>query len=116
MLSHGTILTGGNKLFAIPLSAITLAHASDKSYILFNVSQDTLKNAPGFDKNNWPNMGDPAWNRNVDLTLTGAVEQGIRSSFNFARKGVTAEVLRRVSATTVIPSPASKRSWLAPAA
>ena len=66
VLSHGTILTGGNKLFAIPLSAITLAHASDKSYILFNVSQDTLKNAPGFDKNNWPNMGDPAWTRNVD--------------------------------------------------
>lgn len=33
----------------------------------------------------------------VDLTLTGAVEQGIRSSFNFARKGVTAEVVQRLS-------------------
>jgi sporulation protein YlmC with PRC-barrel domain len=66
VLSHGTLLTGGNKLFAVPLNAITLAHASDKSYILFNVSQDALKNAPGFDKNNWPNMGDPTWTRNVD--------------------------------------------------
>ncbi len=34
---------------------------------------------------------------NADFTLTGAVEQGVRSSFNFARKGVTAEVLRRLT-------------------
>jgi outer membrane protein insertion porin family len=33
----------------------------------------------------------------ADLSLTGAVEQGIRSSFNFARKGVTAEALRRIT-------------------
>jgi outer membrane protein insertion porin family len=34
---------------------------------------------------------------NADFTLTGAVEQGIRSSFNFTRKGVTAELLRRLT-------------------
>ena len=34
---------------------------------------------------------------NADLTLTGAVEQGVRSSFNFTRKGVTAELGRRVT-------------------
>lgn len=32
-----------------------------------------------------------------DVTVTGALEQGIRSSFNFVRKGVNAEVLRRLS-------------------
>lgn len=32
-----------------------------------------------------------------DLTVTAAVEQGVRSSFNFARKGVTGDLLRRVS-------------------
>jgi outer membrane protein insertion porin family len=32
---------------------------------------------------------------NADLALTGAAEQGVRSSFNFARRGVTAELLRR---------------------
>ena len=36
---------------------------------------------------------------NADFTLTGAVEQGIRSSFNFARKGVTAEAVRRLTRT-----------------
>ena len=41
-----------------------------------------------------PRMLDSA----ADLTLTGAVEQGVRSSFNFARKGVTAELVRRLGA------------------
>jgi outer membrane protein insertion porin family len=34
---------------------------------------------------------------NGDLTITGAAEQGVRSAFNFARKGVTAELHRRLS-------------------
>jgi len=34
---------------------------------------------------------------NSDIIITAAVEQGIRSSFNFARKGVNAEVTRRLS-------------------
>ncbi|MDP9322925.1 MAG: BamA/TamA family outer membrane protein [Acidobacteriota bacterium] len=33
---------------------------------------------------------------NADLSFTAAVEQGVRSSFNFARKGVNAEVVRRL--------------------
>jgi outer membrane protein assembly factor BamA len=34
---------------------------------------------------------------NADLTLTGAAEQGVRSSFNFRRRGVTVEFLRRLT-------------------
>ncbi len=34
---------------------------------------------------------------NADLALTAAIEQGIRSTFNFARKGVNAEISRRLS-------------------
>lgn len=34
---------------------------------------------------------------NADLALTAAVEQGIRSTFNFARKGVNAEIARRLA-------------------
>ena len=33
----------------------------------------------------------------ADLTVTGVVEQGVRTSFNFSRKGVNAEVTRRLS-------------------
>ncbi len=32
-----------------------------------------------------------------ELTITGAVEQGVRSSFNFARRGVTSELNRRLA-------------------
>jgi outer membrane protein insertion porin family len=38
-----------------------------------------------------------AFGVNGDLTLTGVFEQGVRSAFNFARKGVNAEIVRRLS-------------------
>lgn len=38
-----------------------------------------------------------AFGWNADFTLTGAAEQGVRSSFNFTRKGVTVEFLRRLT-------------------
>jgi outer membrane protein assembly complex protein YaeT len=34
---------------------------------------------------------------NADVTLTAAVEQGARSAFNFSRKGINAEIQRRLS-------------------
>ena len=33
---------------------------------------------------------------NADLSMTAAVEQGVRSSFKFARKGINAELVRRL--------------------
>lgn len=33
----------------------------------------------------------------ADVTITAALEQGVRSTFNFARKGMNAEILRRLS-------------------
>jgi outer membrane protein insertion porin family len=36
---------------------------------------------------------------NADVTLTGAVEQGVRSTFKFSRKGINAEGIRRISST-----------------
>ncbi len=38
-----------------------------------------------------------AFGINADVLLTAAVEQGVRSSFNFARKGVNAEIVHRLS-------------------
>ena len=65
-LSYGSVFTGGNKLFAVPLSACTLTHANDKTYIALHIAQDSLKNSPGFDKSNWPNTADPNWAREID--------------------------------------------------
>lgn len=33
---------------------------AEKRFIL-NMNKQLLESAPGFDKNNWPDMADPAW-------------------------------------------------------
>jgi sporulation protein YlmC with PRC-barrel domain len=66
VLSYGSWFTGGNKLFAVPLHSLTLNHANDKTFFVAHVSQDTLKNAPGFDKDRWPNVADPNWAKTID--------------------------------------------------
>jgi outer membrane protein insertion porin family len=40
----------------------------------------------------------PRWFGPNDLTVTGVVEQGVRTSFNFARRGGNVDVIRRLSA------------------
>jgi len=59
VLSFGGFLGIGDKLFAVPWQALTLNEA-DHEFIL-NVDKATLENAPGFDKDNWPDMADPNW-------------------------------------------------------
>lgn len=63
VLSFGGFLGMGDKLFAIPWSALDL-NKDDKCFYL-NVDKQQLENAPGFDKNNWPNMADPKWGRTI---------------------------------------------------
>ena len=59
VLSFGGFLGMGEKLFAVPWSALTL-DSENKRFVL-NVGKDRLKNAPGFDKDSWPNMADKTW-------------------------------------------------------
>jgi hypothetical protein len=59
VLSFGGFMGMGGKLFAVPWSALTL-DGLDKRFVL-NVDKERLASAPGFDKNNWPDMADPAW-------------------------------------------------------
>ncbi len=59
VLSFGGFLGMGNKLFAIPWQALTLDEAEHE--FVLNVDKQTLENAPGFDKDNWPDMADPTW-------------------------------------------------------
>lgn len=59
VMSFGGFLGVGGKLFAVPWEALTL-DTQNKRFIL-NVEKDQLETAPGFDKDQWPNMADPAW-------------------------------------------------------
>ena len=49
------------------LPHFTLSHADTKTFfVIHDVSQEALKNAPGFNKDRWPNAADPNWTREVD--------------------------------------------------
>ena len=53
VLSFGShIRSSKDKLFAVPWEVLSISH-HDKKFIL-NVSEETLKEAPGFDKDDWP--------------------------------------------------------------
>ncbi len=59
VLSRGGLLGVGDKLFAIPWSALKL-DAVNHCFVL-DVSEERLKEAEGFDKDHWPSMADRAW-------------------------------------------------------
>ena len=63
VLSFGGFLGMGEKLFAVPWGALTLDR-ENKRFVL-NGSVESLKEAPGFDKDHWPNMADPSWEKIV---------------------------------------------------
>lgn len=52
VLSFGGFLGLGEKYFAVPWKSI-LVNTVDKNCI-FDVTEERLKNAPGFDKDDWP--------------------------------------------------------------
>jgi sporulation protein YlmC with PRC-barrel domain len=63
VLSFGGIAGIGDKLFAIPWSALTV-DTNDKCFIL-DVPKERLENAEGFDKDNWPDMANYSWGTQV---------------------------------------------------
>jgi sporulation protein YlmC with PRC-barrel domain len=52
VLSFGGFLGMGDKLFAIPLEA--LIFGADEHTVVLDVDKEVLKDAPGFDKDHWP--------------------------------------------------------------
>jgi sporulation protein YlmC with PRC-barrel domain len=63
VLSFGGFLSLGEKLFAVPWGALTV-DTENKRFVM-DTDEERLKNAPGFDTDNWPNMADPAWEKSV---------------------------------------------------
>ena len=63
VMSVGGVLGMGNKLFAIPWSAMQL-DPQNKCFRL-NVDKARFEEAPGFDKDHWPTMADQRWAEDV---------------------------------------------------
>jgi hypothetical protein len=69
--SGGGFMGSGNKLFAVPWQKIVLLKADseheghlDRKFML-DVPKELLKDAPGFDPDNWPDVKDSSWLRDV---------------------------------------------------
>ncbi len=63
VLSFGGVLGVGDKLFAVPWKSFRVD--TDNDVLVLNVDKDRLKKAPGFDKNNWPNLSDRSYEAKV---------------------------------------------------
>lgn len=59
VMSSGGFLGMGNKLFSIPMSALTLDQ--ENKCFRMDASKQTFEKADGFDKENWPNMANSQW-------------------------------------------------------
>ena len=63
VLSFGGFLGMGEKLFAVPWEALKLDTANKRFEL--DVNKERLENAPGFDKNKWPDMADKSWEEGI---------------------------------------------------
>lgn len=64
VLSFGGFLGLGEKYFAIPWNA--LQHkGEDGETMVLDVDKERLENAPGFNKNDWPDMANRSWGKEI---------------------------------------------------
>jgi len=63
VLSFGGILGLGDKLFALPWKS--LSYSREKEAFEVNIPKERLKDAPGFNKDNWPDMAEPQWQQTI---------------------------------------------------
>lgn len=78
VLSFGGLLGMGNKLFAVPWQALEL-DTTNKRFLL-DVSKDRLENAPGFDKDRWPDMASSEFTSQIHSFYNTQPDAGYRSA------------------------------------
>ena len=81
MITYGGFLGLGDKYFLVPWSALNISQ--DREHVVLNVDEKKLENAPGFDKDNWPNLYDPNYAlviyRFYEVPFHGAMNAGGKS-------------------------------------
>lgn len=63
VLSFGGLLGMGDKLFAVPWKSLRVDTANH--CLVLDVPKDRLKDAPGFDKDHWPNFADTTFTSQI---------------------------------------------------
>jgi sporulation protein YlmC with PRC-barrel domain len=59
VMAAGGFLGIGDKYFAIPWSLLEVD--TDSHAVIVDLDKETIENAPGFDKDNWPDPSDVGW-------------------------------------------------------
>lgn len=59
VLSFGGFLGMGDKLFALPWEALRVDQENER--IILDAPREVLENAPGFDKDEWPDLGESGY-------------------------------------------------------
>ena len=93
VLSFGGFIGIGDKLFAVPWSALQVDEG--KQELVLDIDRKVLESAPGFDKNDWPDMADPSFEETFTLIagqrLTGGTTLRMRAI-------MSATIARRIGA------------------
>jgi PRC-barrel domain len=63
VLAFGGFLGMGEKLFAVPWQALHLDTVNHR--FVLDIDKERLKNAPGFNKDAWPDMADVQWAKQI---------------------------------------------------
>ena len=64
VLSYGGVLGMGDKLFAVPFDRLKID--SKNKCMILDTDKQRLKDAPGFDKDKWPNFSDQTFKTTHD--------------------------------------------------
>ena len=62
-MTSGGFLGMGNKLFAIPMTALDVD--TDQKCLRLDANKETFESQDGFDKDNWPDFADSEWETSV---------------------------------------------------
>lgn len=63
VLESGSFLGLGGKLIALPWNAVR--YDGNKECFILDIDKEKIKEAPGFDPDNWPDMADRTWGETV---------------------------------------------------
>lgn len=59
VMAAGGFLGLGEKYFAVPWSLLEVD--TERHHVVVDLDKDAIENAPGFDKDNWPDTSDGGW-------------------------------------------------------
>ena len=80
VLSFGGFLGMGDKLFAVPWNALRVDE--DEKRFILDVDKRTLENAPGFDKDNWPDMASASFASRLNSYYKVTPDYGNLNDYN----------------------------------